>query len=67
MSSLSDVVHQECLSSVDGSILASFPFLFCLLLLLLFLTKSLCVFIYFIEIFIAVAGKLSGLVFKIFL
>lgn len=32
-----------------------------------FFTKSLCVFIYFIEDFIAVAGKLSGLVFKIFL
>lgn len=32
-----------------------------------FFTKSLCVFIYFIENFIAVAGKLSGLVFKIFL
>ena len=58
---LSDAVHQGPLSSVDAFIHPSFLTFF------FFSTKSLCVFIYFIEDFIAVAGKLSGLVFKIFL
>lgn len=61
---LSDAVRQGLLKSVDGSILL-FLF-FCFSFSFFFeKKKSLCVFIYFIEIFIAVAGKL--LVFKIFL